>query len=79
MKRNPPHHVNNPTKLLEPAGVGNAFGLIKEHLKSKFADHDDFKNEVWFTLQKADVLSSLGKSKVRGLDGETFLPEEVLE
>lgn len=77
MKRNPPRHMNNPSKLLDPAGVGNAFGLIKEHLKSKFADHDDFKNEVWFTLQKADVLSSLGKSKIRGLDGDDEGTEKV--
>ena len=75
--RNPPRYLNNSSKILEPTGVGNAFGLIKENLKSKFPNHDDFGDESWFTMQKANIVSSLGKNKIRGLDGTDEGPGKV--
>lgn len=77
LMRNPPRYLNNSSKILEPTGVGNAFGLIKENLKSKFPNHDDFGDESWFTMQKANIVSSLGKNKIRGLDGTDEGPGKV--
>ena len=77
MKRNPPRYLTNANKVLDSSSVGNAFGLIKEHLKSKFPNHVDWNDDSWFTMQKADVLSSLSKTQIRGADGTDEGPGKV--
>jgi len=74
MSTHPPRHMNNPGKLLKADGVGNGFGLVKEHLKDKFGRHDDWNDETWFTLAKAALVKKLDKDGIRGASGVDEVP-----
>ena len=77
MMTNPPRNVRNPEKLLKADGVGNGYGLVKEHLKDKFGQHDDWNDETWFTLSKGALVKKLERDSVRGTSGVDEVPGKI--
>ena len=77
MMANPPRNSRNPEKLLKADGVGNGFGLVKEYLKDKFGQHDDWKDETWFTLSKGALVKKLERDSVRGTSGVDEVPGKI--